>query len=149
MDFTYGVTETKNRKQISDLRGVRIRIFAVLGSGQHIFQRIGTKFPTELRLSNADFVLSGKWDRKYKLDFSDVQIPVFRLVHCGTITPVIRGEFLPNFARYSDVVSWTRVVFLRNRNWISDFRGVQVHILAVFRLWSMHFSTISAKFPVK
>ena len=35
-----------------------MRIFAVLGSGQHIFQRIGTKFPTELKLSNADFVLS-------------------------------------------------------------------------------------------
>jgi len=39
-------------------RGVRIRIFAVFGSGHHIFQRIDTKFPTELKLSNADFVLS-------------------------------------------------------------------------------------------
>jgi len=49
-----------------DFRGVQIRIFAVLGSGRHIFQQIGTKFPTELKSSNADFVLSGKWDRKYK-----------------------------------------------------------------------------------
>ena len=47
--------------------------FAVLSSGQHIFKRIGTKF---LKLSNADFVLSGKWDRKYKSDSSDVQIPL-------------------------------------------------------------------------
>jgi len=39
---------------------VRIRIFAILVSGHHIFQRMGTKFPTELKLSNADFVLSGK-----------------------------------------------------------------------------------------
>ena len=61
---------------MSDFRGVRIRIFAVLGSDRHIFQRIGTKFPTELKLSNADFVLSGKWDQKYKSDFRDVQIPV-------------------------------------------------------------------------
>ena len=76
MDSMYGIMETINQKRISDLRGVRIRIFAVLGSGQHIFQRIGTKFPTELKLSNTDFILSGKWDRKYKSDFSDVQIPV-------------------------------------------------------------------------
>jgi len=48
-----------------------------------------------------------------------------------------------NFARYSDVVSSTRVVFVRYRNWISDFRGVHVHIhiLAVFRLSSTRFST--------
>jgi len=39
-------------------RRVRIRIFAVLGSGQHLLQRIGTKFDTELKLSNADFVIS-------------------------------------------------------------------------------------------
>jgi len=47
------------------------------------------------------------------------------------ITPVIRCGFSPNFARYSDVVSSTRVVFVRNRNWIPDFRGVPIHILAV------------------
>jgi len=43
-----------------------MRVFAVFGSGQHIFQRIGTIFPTEFKSSKADFVLSGKWDRKYK-----------------------------------------------------------------------------------
>ena len=53
---------------------MRIQIFAVFGSGHHIFQWIGTKFPTELKLSNADFVLSGKYDQKYKSDFRDVQI---------------------------------------------------------------------------
>jgi len=42
-----------------DFKGVRFRIFAVLGSGQHMFQRIGSKFPTELKLSNANFVLGG------------------------------------------------------------------------------------------
>jgi len=73
MDSTSGVSETINRKYISDSTGVRIPIFAVLSSGQHIFKRIGTKF---LKLSNADFVLSGKWDRKYKSDSSDVQIPL-------------------------------------------------------------------------
>jgi len=60
----------------SDFRGVRIQVFAVSSSGQNIFQRIGTEFPTELKLSNADFVLSGKWDRKYKSDFRDVQTSV-------------------------------------------------------------------------
>jgi len=59
---------------------------------------------------------------------------------------VIRCGFSPNFARYLDVVSSTRVVFVRNWNWISDIRGVQIHILAVFRLWSMRFSTIRTKF---
>jgi len=41
---------------MSAFRGVRIQIFAVLSSDQHIFQRIGTKFATELKLRNADFV---------------------------------------------------------------------------------------------
>jgi len=73
----------------------------------------------------------------------------FRLVICVTITPVIRCGFSPNFARYSDVVSSTRVIFVRNRNSISNFRGVQIHILAVFRLWSTRVSDIGAKFRVK
>jgi len=50
-------------EEICDFRDVRIRIFTALGSGQcghHIFQRIGIKLRTELKLSNADFVLSGK-----------------------------------------------------------------------------------------
>jgi len=64
-----------------------------------------------------------------------VQIPVSVLISdCGTITAVIRCEFSPNFARYSDVVSSTRVVLVKKENWISDFEGVQIHILAVFRL---------------
>jgi len=64
--------------------------------------------------------------------------------------PVFRCGFSPNFARYSEVVSSTRVVvFVRNRNWISDFRVVQIHILAVFSLWSMRFSTIGTKYQVK
>jgi len=65
-NFTRGshvIDSTSNHKR--DFRGVQIRIFAILGSSQHIFQRIGTKFPTELKLSNADFVSSRKWDRKY------------------------------------------------------------------------------------
>ena len=60
IDSTSGVSETINQKQISDFRGVRFRTFAVFGCDHHIFQRIGSKFPTELILSNADFVLSGK-----------------------------------------------------------------------------------------
>jgi len=54
-------------------------------------------------------------------------------------TPVLRCGFSANFARYSDVVSSMHVVFVRNQNWISDFKGLQIHILAVFRLWSTHF----------
>jgi len=37
------------------------------------------------------------------------------------------------------------IVFVRNRKWISDFRGVQIHILAV----KTRFSNISAKFRVE
>jgi len=47
-------------EEMCDSRGVRIRIFTALGSGRHIFQRISTKLRAELKLSNADFVLSGK-----------------------------------------------------------------------------------------
>jgi len=63
-------------------------------------------------------------------------------MHYGTITVVIRCGFSPNSARYS-----TRVVFVRNRNCISDFRGVQIDILAVFRLWSTNFSTTDVIVP--
>jgi len=64
-----------------------------------------------------------------------VQIPVSDLISAlWNDYAVIRCGFSPNFARYSDVVSSTRVVFVRNRNWVSDFRGVQIHMLAVFRL---------------
>ena len=60
IDSTSDVSQTINRKEICDFRDAQIRIFAVLGSDHHIFQRIVTKFPTEFKLSNADFVLSGK-----------------------------------------------------------------------------------------
>jgi len=45
---------------MSHFRSAPIQILAVLGSGHHIFQRIGTKFRTDLKLSNADVVLSGQ-----------------------------------------------------------------------------------------
>jgi len=78
-----------------------------------------------------------------------VQIPVSVSINALTITAVIRCGFSPNFARYSDVVSSTRVVFVSNRNWICDFIGVQIHVLAVLRLWSTPFSTVGAKVRVK
>jgi len=68
------VKETGSSFPILEVYGFRFWHFS--GSGQHIFQRIDIKFPTKLKLSNADFVLSAKWDRKYKSDFRDVQIPV-------------------------------------------------------------------------
>ena len=54
-------------------------MFAVLGSGQHTFQRMGTKFPTEL---------------KYKSDFRDVQIPVSFSI---SIVERFRPQFFTNF----------------------------------------------------
>jgi len=60
IDSASDVSQTINRKEICDFRDVQIRIFAVLGSDHHIFQWIVTKFHTEFKLSNADFVLSGK-----------------------------------------------------------------------------------------
>ena len=74
----------------------------------------------------------------------------FRLVHCGTITPVIRWDFhqiLHATRMWS--ARRVRIVFVRKWNWISDFRDVQIHVLAVFRLWSTCFSNIGAKFRVK
>ena len=61
----------------------------------------------------------------------------FRLAYCGTITPVIRCGFSPNFARYSDMVSSRNVIDSTssvsetiNRQSISDFRGVEIRILS-------------------
>jgi len=51
-----------NHKPEVDMRFRRCpaSVFAVLGSGQHIFQQTSTKFRTEYNLNNADFVLSGE-----------------------------------------------------------------------------------------
>jgi len=70
------------------------------GSGQHIFQRNFTKFRTELQLSNADFILSGKWNqnRNRILGMCKFQFR-FQLVHCGTITPTILYQFSQNFGK--------------------------------------------------
>ena len=51
-----------------------------LGSGQHIFQRIGTKFPTELKLSNAANE-TGNTNRTLGMCKFHGRI---RLVYCGT-----------------------------------------------------------------
>jgi len=54
----------ENHKPDVDIRfqGCADTDFDVLASGQNIFQRIGTQFRTgtELKLSNSEFVLSGK-----------------------------------------------------------------------------------------
>jgi len=98
----------KSEVYISDFRGLRIRIIVVLGSDHHIFQRIGTKFLTELKLSNFDFENeTGNTNRIVEMRKFQFR---FRLAHCGRITPVIRCGFSPNFARYSHAVSSTRVV---------------------------------------
>jgi len=94
----------RNHKSDVDMRfyfrGVRIRISAVLGSGQHIFQRIDNKFHTELKLSNAHFALSGEWERKYEIQIGFLGMCKFqfrfRLVHCKTITPTILYRFSTN-----------------------------------------------------
>jgi len=49
---------------------------AVLGSSHHVFQRIGTKFRTEAKLSNVHFTLSGQTNRKLKSNFREVKIPL-------------------------------------------------------------------------
>ena len=73
----------------------------------------------------------------------------FRLVHCGMITPLIRCGFLPFFARYSYVVSSTSIVFVKNRNWISDFRGARIRIFAVLGSDHHIFQRIVTKFPIE
>jgi len=101
----------------SDFRGVRIRIFVALGSGHHIFQRIGTKFLTEFKLSNADFVFNDKWDRKYKSDFRDVQIPF--VVSISALWNDYGQNSLPIFTklcmRLRNVVASTPTVCETNR----------------------------------
>ena len=120
--------------------------FRFLGSGQHIFQRIGTIFHTELKLSNADFMVSGKLDRKFNSDFGDVQILVS--VSISAMWNDDARNSLRIFTKFCPLLgcSSTHVVFVRNQNWISDSRGVHIHILAVFRLWSRRFSTVGAQF---
>ena len=48
-----------------------------------------------------------------------------------------------------NVVALTSIVCETNQKYFSDFRGVQIHILVVFRLRSTCFSTIVAKFRVR
>jgi len=94
-----------------------IRIFAVLGFRQNISQRIGTKFPTELKLSNTHFVLNGKWDRKYKSNFMDVQIPVS--VSISALWNDYAHNSLPIFTKFCmrlrNVVASTPIVCETNR----------------------------------
>ena len=52
--------QTGSSLPILEVCGFRFSLFWVMDLGQHIFQLIGTKFRTELKLSNANFVLSGK-----------------------------------------------------------------------------------------
>jgi len=63
-----------------------------LGSGQHIFQRIGSKFPTELKLSNVDksdsigrTVLQRVAQKRFALCYRTVVLSCLSvtLVHCG------------------------------------------------------------------
>ena len=63
------------------------------------FQRIGAKFPTELKLSNADLysVVNETGNTNRILGMCKFQFR-FRLVHCGTIMPTILYRFSPNFA---------------------------------------------------
>ena len=76
------VNETGNRKRILMMCKFRIRfrlvhcgtITSVTCYGFRLILHAVQKFPTELKLSSADFVLSGKFDQKYKSDFRDVQI---------------------------------------------------------------------------
>jgi len=46
------------------------------GSGEYIFQPISTRSHIRIKFGNADFVFDGEWNRKYKPDFTEVQIPV-------------------------------------------------------------------------
>jgi len=89
-----------------DFRGVWIRIFAVSASSQHIFQRIGTRFHTELKLSN----IHETRNTNRILGMCKFQFR-FRLVHCGTIMPTILYRFSPNFARDSEMW-WLRAYCL-------------------------------------
>jgi len=50
-------------------------IFSVLGSSQDIFQQIGTKFPTELKLSSSP-ILYSVVNEPENTNFRDVQIPI-------------------------------------------------------------------------
>ena len=133
---------------ILEVCGFRFPQFS--GSGNHIFQQISTKSHIQIKFSMPTLysMVNETRNRNRILEMCKFQFR-FRLVHCGIITTVLCCGFSPNFACYSEVVSSTRVVFVRNWNWISDFRGVQIHTLAVFRLWSTRFSTIGAIFRFK
>ena len=68
------VTQTGSSLLILEVCGFWFRQFS--GSGEHILQQISTRSHVQIKFGNADFVFDGDWNRKWKPDFREVQIPV-------------------------------------------------------------------------
>jgi len=67
------VRQTGSSLPTLEVCGFRFRQFS--GSGDRIFQQMSTKYHIEIAFSNTDFVFNGEWNRKWKSDCTDVQIP--------------------------------------------------------------------------
>ena len=134
--------QTGSSLPILEVWGFRFWQFS--GSGDHIFQQMSSKFHAQIKFGNADFVFNGEWNRKYKSDVRDVQIPVW--IRLG-ITSIILHRFSPNFAIGSGISSHRRLFVTQTGSSLLIFRGVRILISAVFRLWWAHFSTDEQQIP--
>ena len=74
---------------------------AVFRLYDHIFQQISTKFHIEIKVSNADFVFNGEWNRKWKSNFRYVQIP--DSVSISALWNDYSLQISPNFTHESEV----------------------------------------------
>jgi len=89
------------------------RFWQFSGCGDHIFQQISTESHIQIKFSNADFLFNGEWNRKWKSDIRDVQIPSL-----ASINYYVHNS-LPIFTkcctRLTIVVASTPVVWETNR----------------------------------
>jgi len=86
------VRQTGSSFPILEVCGFQFWQFSV--SGDHIFQQISTKSHVQIKLSNADFysMVNEIGNRNQISEMCKFWI-WFRLVHCGTITPITRYGF--------------------------------------------------------
>jgi len=103
--------QTGSSLPILEVCGFRFWQFSA--SGDHIFQQISNKSHIQIKFRNADFVFNGEWNRKYKSDFRDVQIPNLFLINYYV------HNSLPIFTKFCmrlrNVIALTPIVYETNR----------------------------------
>ena len=80
-----------------DFRDVQNLFWQFRDCGGHIFPRIVAKIRPELKLINVDIVVGSQRNRKYNLDFREVQISL-------SVLFVLKGLRMQFFTRYHKIL---------------------------------------------